>query len=113
MATVLATVGLKTARCPERTEDLSVEARAWAYGEGSSDVPPCIQYVRSLEDETHDHNDREAVASTMVQDRGVETDPTGRARAKQRQTAGAVLLREAVLGLAAETRSCHQLRAGL
>lgn len=69
--------------------------------------------MHSLEDETHVHNDREAVDSTTVQDSGVETDPTGRVRAKQRQTARAVLLREAVLGLAAETRSCHQLRAGL
>lgn len=95
---MLAIAGLKTARCPERTEDLSVEAHVWVYGEGSSDVPPVFSTWHSSEDETHVHNDREAVDSTMVQDHGVETDPTGRARAKQRQTARAVLLREAVRG---------------
>lgn len=82
LAIDLATAGLKTAWCPERTEDLSLEARARACAEDSSDVAHCIQYVHSSEAET-DVPNREAVDSTMAQDREVEMDPVGRARAKQ------------------------------
>ncbi|XP_075367070.1 uncharacterized protein LOC142414080 [Mycteria americana] len=41
LAILCATAGLRTA-CPERIEDLSLEAHACAYAEDSSDVPQCI-----------------------------------------------------------------------